>query len=79
MNQDYEFLKAVALDPFARNRALHTRGAIRAGASCPADPSVIANGPWAEAECCCDPGPDEFPEVDCLDGGDATLRSRQEQ
>lgn len=71
MHYDFEFMKAVALDPFARNRILrdgaaHDRGAAAADAGHAVDPSSIANGAWSEAECCCDPGPDEFPEAEAL-------------
>lgn len=68
MEQYFEELKAMALDPFSQQLVLRRVGprklaAHDAGAS-PHAAQVIANGPWAQSECCCDPGPDEFPEIE---------------
>jgi hypothetical protein len=63
MHHDFELLKALALDPFSCHRALRAGHAAHVMASCN-DPSTIANGAWSLAECCCDPGPDQFPEME---------------
>ena len=69
MNHDFEYLKSIALDPFGQRLALRARHAVddlsTAGAVLdPVTAQQIANGTWSEAECCCDPGPDDFPELE---------------
>jgi hypothetical protein len=66
MTYDFEYLKAMAFDPFARSRALAARQGLALEARAEEDARLIANGDWSEADCCCDPGPDEFPEVEPL-------------
>lgn len=68
MNHDFQLMKTIALDPFARDAIPAVPPAMREWRAS-LNPDVvcqIANGPWSEAECCCDPGPDEFPEIEAL-------------
>lgn len=63
MNDLFERLQALALDPFAQQRTRPLDDVlIDAQRALAAGPSQVANGPWAQCEGCCDPGPDEFPE-----------------
>jgi hypothetical protein len=75
MRSQFEYLKSMAFDPFSRHLALRsplpfdieTPGA---GALIgPASAHAIAGGPWSQSECCCDPGPDEFPELEVRSEG----------
>lgn len=58
MATDYDRLKQAALNPFSTSPAL---GAAELALG--HEPDTIANGAWWMCEGCCDPGPDEFPEV----------------
>jgi hypothetical protein len=76
MNYDFDYMKSIALDPFAQHAMRASRSAQREGqtwiavALAPDVARRIANGAWSEAECCCDPGPDEFPELEAPSASD---------
>lgn len=62
MNQDFERARAFPCNPFEQQLAARAR---REPFESPLLAAwMIANGDFSNCDCCCDPGPDRFPDDD---------------